>query len=100
MGGQAAPAGSTPTSARDALEAFGDLERWLASAASQRLGFAGVERECERQGRELLRRMVQAHVDARGTGDVGAALLVATPDGAQRLRAQAVPHPPAGHPVR
>ncbi|MGH3665146.1 MAG: hypothetical protein ACRDU8_03460 [Egibacteraceae bacterium] len=84
MSWQAAPPGSTHTSSPDALEAFWDLERWLASASSQRLGLAGVERQCERQGRELLRRMVQAHVDARGTGDIGAALRVATPDGVLR----------------
>lgn len=77
MRGQAA----LQVSSREALEAFWDLERWLVSTSSQRMGLAGVERECERRGRELLRLAFQAHVDGRGDGDVGVALRVRTPDG-------------------
>ena len=64
-----------------ALEAFSELERWLDASATQQLGLGEIERECERQGRELLRRLLQDHVDARGLGDGGAALQVATPHG-------------------
>lgn len=78
MSGQAVP---PPASPLDALEAFCDLERWLGSAAASALGLAGVERECERRGRELLRLALQAHIDARGPGDVAAALRVDGPDG-------------------
>lgn len=68
-------------SCHDALDAFWGLERWLDSMSSRRLGLGEVERECQRQGRELLRLLFQDHVDGRGNGDVGAALRVTTPDG-------------------
>ncbi len=71
-------------SGQAALEAFWDLERWLDSTSSKAMGLAGVELECERRGREVLRLAFQAHIDARGTGDVGVALRVATPDGPLR----------------
>jgi hypothetical protein len=67
-----------------ALEAFSALERWLDAPATQQLALGHVERECERQGRELLRRLLQDHVHARGDGDVGAALEVRTPEGVLR----------------
>ena len=40
-----------------------------------------VEREAERRGREVLRLALQAHLDRRGDGDVGAALVLDGPDG-------------------
>ncbi|MGH8526418.1 MAG: hypothetical protein ACREXY_20080, partial [Gammaproteobacteria bacterium] len=61
--------------------AFWDLEHWLASERSMQLGLLGVERETERRGRELLRLQLQAHIDARGTGDLGYALRVRPPAG-------------------
>lgn len=67
------------------LDAFWSLERWLSSEASTCLGVAHVERESERRGRELLRLLFQAHVDARGHGDVGAALRLTLPDGSSLL---------------
>ena len=66
-------------------QAFWDLERWLSSGSSQRLGLLGVERETECRGQELLRLLLQEHIDRRGTGDVGASLQVTTPDGAALL---------------
>jgi hypothetical protein len=46
-----------------------------------RLGVAGVEREIECRGRELLRLQLQAHIDARGPGDRGAAVEICTREG-------------------
>lgn len=60
--------------------AFRDLERWLLSAGSTSLPLHRVEREAEGRGRERLRSLLQTHIDARGVGDVGAALRVRWPD--------------------
>jgi hypothetical protein len=38
-----------------------------------------LERESERQGREIVRLALQAHIDARGDGDVGAAIVLDEP---------------------
>ncbi len=57
-------------------DAFWDLERWLHSSFSLRLELAAVEREAEWRGREVLRLLLQAHLEARGTGDCGPALWV------------------------
>ena len=59
-----------------ARTAFADLEHWLYShtAAAHRLHVVEVEQE--RRGREVLRLMVQAHIDSRGDGDVGEELAV------------------------
>lgn len=47
------------------------LEGWLLSEEALKLPFDAVERETEVRGREVLRLMLQAHAQARGTGDVG-----------------------------
>ncbi|MEW6746443.1 MAG: ISKra4 family transposase [Planctomycetota bacterium] len=62
-------------------QAFWDLERWLCSGKSAGLALQQIEIEEERRGREMLRLLLQAHINARGYGDVGAALRVAGPDG-------------------
>lgn len=67
------------------LEAFWDLERYLSEAGEAHLGLAELERGSERRGRELLRLSLQAHLDRRGDGDVGEALLLEGPDGPVRL---------------
>lgn len=66
-------------------EAFRDLERWLGAESSQRLGLPSVERETEWRGQEMLRLLLQEHIDRRGTGDVGVALRVALPEGGSLL---------------
>jgi hypothetical protein len=66
-------------------EAFRDLERWLGSESSQRLGLLGVERETECRGQEILRLLLQEHIDRRGTGDGHAAIRVSSPDGGALL---------------
>jgi len=66
-------------------EAFCDLERYLRRAARSRLGLSEVEREAVARGREVARLSLQAHIDARGNGDVGPALVLDAPDGPVRL---------------
>jgi hypothetical protein len=73
---------SRPASGIDALR---DLERYLSGAAAQAAGLSELERESERRGRELLRLALQAHIDARGDGDVGHAIVVSEADGPVRL---------------
>ena len=70
---------STPASG---LDAFRDLERWLSGQAALGSGMSeALERESERQGREILRLALQAHIDARGDGDLGEAIDVADEHG-------------------
>ena len=44
-----------------------------------------LERESERRGREILRLALQAHIDARGDGDLGSSIVLAGEKGAVRL---------------
>jgi hypothetical protein len=67
------------------IEAFWDLERFLAKAAMAHTGLAEIEAESERRGRELVRLALQAHLDARGDGDLGPAIVVLGPEGPIRL---------------
>ena len=67
------------------IEAFWDLERFLVKASRAHLGLPEVERESELRGRELIRLALQAHLDGRGSGDVGKAIVVAGADGPVRL---------------
>jgi hypothetical protein len=67
------------------LEALRDLERFLADAAEAHLGLSELERGSERRSRELARLSLQAHVDSRGEGDVGEAIVIPDQDG-QPLR--------------
>jgi hypothetical protein len=77
MDGQAEPASG--------IEAFSELERFLQGAAKEQLELGAVERASERRGRELVRRLLQAHIDARGDGDVGEAIIAGGPEGPMRL---------------
>lgn len=63
------------------IDAFQDLERWLSGQAAQLAGLSELERESERRGREILRLALQAHIDARGDGDVGDAIVLPGDDG-------------------
>lgn len=67
------------------IEAFRDLERFLSGAAQAHAGLPEIERESERRGRELVRLALQAHIDARGDGDIGRAIVVCGTDGPLRL---------------
>jgi hypothetical protein len=53
---------------------FQSLESWLYSDRTRNLGLQDVEVGQEVRGRELLRLLLQAHIDGRGQGDVGPAV--------------------------
>lgn len=57
-----------------------NLEAWLFSEEALAMTLDAVEREQERQGREAQRLLLQAHLEARGNGDVGPALEVMRQD--------------------
>ena len=73
---------SSPSSG---IEAFQDLERWLSGRAAASAGLSELERESECRGREILRLALQAHIDARGDGDVGEAIVLGGDHGPVRL---------------
>ena len=58
-----------------ALE-FGLLEAWLASPRALQLPLHQIESQQQTRGREVQRLLLQAHLQHRGHGDVGAALCV------------------------
>ena len=60
---------------------FGTLETWLFSEETMSLPLDEIEREQEKRGREVQRLMLQAHIQARGVGDVGPAIEVLQSDG-------------------
>jgi hypothetical protein len=74
-----------PDGPASGAEAFPELERFLSDAAEAHLGLSELERGSERRSRELVRLSLQAHVDSRGDGDVGDAIVVSGPDGPVRL---------------
>jgi len=55
---------------------FNSLERWLYSEEVTHMGLRGVELGEEKRGRQLLRLLLQAHIEGRGNGDVGPAIEV------------------------
>jgi hypothetical protein len=71
--------------AAPARNAFIDLEYWLYSNASAVHRLDAIEVEQERRGREVLRLMLQAHINSRGDGDVGGALAVRLPGSSEEI---------------
>ena len=71
--------------AASGIDALQELERYLSSQAALSAGLSEIERESERRGREIVRLSLQAHVDARGDGDVGEAIVLVGQDGPIRL---------------
>jgi len=65
---------------------FKALETWLFSTETMSLPLDEIEREQEKRGREVHRLMLQAHIQARGTGDVGPAIELAPTEGGQGIR--------------
>lgn len=61
---------------------FDEIIHWLSAPESHQLSHSEVEVHLKEEGKELLRRMLQAHLDARGLGYVGDA--VQGGDGIQR----------------
>ncbi|MFH1919389.1 MAG: ISKra4 family transposase [Planctomycetota bacterium] len=59
---------------------FRSLEQWLYAGESQLMGLRSIELGEEGRGREILRLLLQAHIDGRGRGDVGPAIEVSRPE--------------------
>ncbi len=59
-----------------------------------------LERESERRGREILRLALQAHIDARGDGDIGEAIVLVGEQESVRLTHKRLHTRPARDPVR
>ncbi len=71
--------------AATARSAFAELEQWLYSHSSAAKRLHEVEAEEETRGREVLRLMLQAHIDSRGDGYVGDVLAVLPPGSQQEV---------------
>ena len=69
MGVALAPVERDVFAAADAC--YAGVVKFLRSGEAMALTESQIEREVERRGRELLRRLVQAHVDERGPGKAG-----------------------------
>lgn len=65
---------------------FKALESWLFSPETMSLPLDEIEREQESRGREVHRLMLQAHIQARGTGDVGPAIEVTPAEQGEAVR--------------
>ena len=67
---------SSSPALEEARKAVRDLEGWLLSSEVLGLPIHDVEREQMVKGREVMRLLLQAHIRARGRGDVGPAVSV------------------------
>src|SRR5213594_1597881 len=65
---------------------FGTLETWLFSEETMSLPLDEIEREQEKRGHEVQRLMLQAHIQARGLGDVGPAIEFVQRDDGKLIR--------------
>jgi hypothetical protein len=68
-------------------EAFTQAEQWLAGAEAAGLDHAALERQLEARGREIQRRLLQAHLDLRAACEQRREQ-VTGPDGITRRRAE------------
>jgi hypothetical protein len=62
-----------------------DLEAWILSPEALALPVHRLEVEQERRAREVQRLLMQAHLEARGPGDVGAAVMRVQDGAEERL---------------
>jgi len=60
---------------------FALLQSWLASSSALQLPLHQIETQQQAKGREVQRLLIQAHLQHRGNGDVGAALSLRHQDG-------------------
>jgi hypothetical protein len=74
-----ATAASSPTT--PAAVEFALLQSWLASGSALQLPLHEIESRQQERGREVLRLLLQAHLQQRGDGDVGPALYLQQQDG-------------------
>ena len=70
-----------PQTASPAALEFAVLEAWLASQGARLLPLHQIESQQQTKGREVQRLLLQAHLEQRGTGDVGVALRVRNQSG-------------------
>jgi len=70
------PPGIVVAAQQEARDLFSSLECWLSSAPALTLPLHLVEQQQQIKGRQVQRLLLQAHVQQRGTGDVGQALKV------------------------
>lgn len=67
---------AAPHSASPAAVEFALLQSWLASSTTLQLPLHAIEAQQSAKGREVLRLLLQSHLQQRGDGDVGSALWV------------------------
>src|SRR6202050_4722084 len=77
-----ATATCSPGDPRPAFVEFSLLESWLASSSALQLPLHQIESRQQAKGREVQRLLLQAHLQHRGSGDVGPALQLEQADGA------------------
>jgi hypothetical protein len=71
------PASAGPSAAPSlAQQEFASLQAWLSAPSTLQLPLHQVESQQEQRGRELQRWLLAAHIQQRGSGDVGPALCV------------------------
>jgi hypothetical protein len=70
------PPGIVVAAQQEARDLFSSLECWLSSTPALTLPLHLVEQQQQIKGRQVQRLLLQAHVQQRGTGDVGPALNV------------------------
>src|ERR1035437_4434387 len=90
-----ATATSLSADTRPAFVEFSLLESWLASSSAFLLPLHLIESQQQAKGREVQRLLLQAHLQQRGSGDVGPALQLEQADGAvlyshRRLRTRSL----------
>ena len=74
-----ATATSLSADTRPAFVEFSLLESWLASSSALLLPLHLIESQQQAKGREVQRLLLQAHLQHRGSGDVGSALQLGQP---------------------
>ena len=57
----------------EARESFGEIETFLGSKEACSLRESDLERELEKRGRELMRQLLEAHIEVRGPGEAASA---------------------------
>ena len=77
---RAAPRDPAPYAAAEAL--FAEAKAYLSSREAQQMSESDLERELNRRGQELMRKLLQGHLDQRSPGE--AAGPVAGADGVER----------------
>jgi hypothetical protein len=75
-----APENCSPYYGLEARREYAKLEEWALAEESMKRPIHDIETEIYERGREVLRKMLEAHVRARGQGDVGPSIEVTQDD--------------------